>query len=61
MERNSDEEICLFSRDEQTGHYMFNAEALKALGIDPVELRQRGYVLKEQAKEFVQCDHRSAS
>ena len=55
MERNSVEEICLFIRDEETSRYMFNAEALKALGIDLVELRQRGYPLKEQAKEFVQC------
>ncbi len=61
MEKNSDGEICLFIRDEETGHYMFNAEALKALGIDPVHLQQRGYLLKEQAKEFLQCDHRSES
>lgn len=60
MERNSDEEICLFIRDDATGRYMFNAEALKALGVDPVELWQRGYLLKEQAKEFVQCDSRPA-
>ena len=28
--------------------------------VDPVHLQQRGYLLKEQAKEFVQCDHRSS-
>ena len=42
MERNSDEEICLFIRDDETGRYMFNAEALKALGIDPSEMWERG-------------------
>lgn len=28
--------------------------------VDPVHLQQRGCLLKEQAKEFVQCDHRSS-
>jgi hypothetical protein len=37
MERKSDEEICLFVRDEQTGRFVFNAKALRALGINPVE------------------------
>jgi hypothetical protein len=31
MERKSDEEICLFVRDEQTGRFLFNAKALRAL------------------------------
>jgi hypothetical protein len=48
MERKLDEEICLFVRDEQTGCFLFNAKALQALGINPVEARQRGYPIKEQ-------------
>ena len=58
MERKSDEEICLFVRDEQTGRFLFNTKALQALGINPVEAQQRGYALKEQcalaeaAKDF---------
>ena len=43
MERVSDEEICLFVRDEQTGRFLFNAKALQALGINPVDAQQRGY------------------
>jgi hypothetical protein len=49
MERKSDEEICLFVRDERTGHFLFNAKALRALGINPVEAQQRGYPMKEQS------------
>jgi hypothetical protein len=49
MERKTDEEICLFVRDEQSGRFLFNANALRALGINPVEAQQRGYPLKEQA------------
>jgi len=48
MVTQSDEEICLFVRDEQTGRFLFNAKALQALGINPVEAQQRGYRLKEQ-------------
>ena len=48
MERKLDEEICPFVRDEQTGRFLFNAKALQALGINPVEARQRGYPTKEQ-------------
>ena len=49
MERKSDEEICLFVRDEQTGRFLFNAKALRALGINLVEAQQRGYPMKEQS------------
>jgi hypothetical protein len=49
MERKSDEEICLFVRDEQTGRLLFNAKALQALGINPVEALQRGYPMTEQS------------
>ena len=48
MSRKSSEEISLFVRDEQTRRFLFNAEALKALGIDPLEARQRGYPMKGQ-------------
>jgi hypothetical protein len=49
METKSGEEICLFVRDEQTGRFLFNAKALQALGINPVEAQQRGYQLKDQS------------
>ncbi len=49
MERNADEEICLFVRDEQTGRFLFNTKALQALGINPAEAEQRGYPLQEQS------------
>jgi len=49
MERKADEKICLFVRDEQTGRFLFNAKALQALGINPVEAQQRGYPTKEQS------------
>jgi hypothetical protein len=44
--RKLGEEICLFVSDEQTGRFLFNAEALQALGINPVEARQRGYPMR---------------
>ena len=49
METKSDEEICLFVRDEQSGRFLFNAKALEALGMNPVEAEQRGYPLKERS------------
>ncbi len=49
VDRKSDEEICLFVRDEQSGRFLFNAKALQALGINPVEAQQRGYPLKGQS------------
>jgi hypothetical protein len=48
MDRKSGEEIPLFVRDERTGRFLFNAEALKALGINPLEAQQRGYPMKGQ-------------
>ena len=49
-EKNSDEEISFFLRDEQTGRYLFNATAPRALGVNPVQAQQRGYSFKEQAE-----------
>jgi len=49
MQTKSDEEICLFVRDEPSGGFLFNAKALRALGINPVEAERRGYPLKEQS------------
>jgi hypothetical protein len=46
MQENSDDQIALFVRDETTGRRAFNAQALKALGIEPAEARDRGYPLK---------------
>ena len=50
MQRKSNEEICLFVRDEQSGRFLFDARALQALGIDPVKAQQRGYPLKDVAE-----------
>ena len=57
MERTFDEEIASLFEMHRLGRYMFNAEALKALGIDPVHLQQRGYLLTEHGNDSVQCDH----
>ena len=48
MQQQFDNEIALFVRDEKTGRYAFNAQALKALGIDAAEARDRGYSLKDE-------------
>jgi hypothetical protein len=48
MQPQLDNQIALFICDETTGRYVFNAQALKALGIDPVEARDRGYSLKDE-------------
>ena len=50
MQQQFDNQIALFGRDERTGRYVFNAQALKALGIDPAEARDRGYLLKDESK-----------
>lgn len=44
MQKNSEDQIALFVRDERTGRRAFNAKALRALGIDPAEARDRGYL-----------------
>jgi hypothetical protein len=41
--RGSDEEVILFIRDEQTGRLLFNDRAAQALGLDPIQLQQRGF------------------
>jgi hypothetical protein len=46
VQEKPDIQITLFVRDERTGRRAFNAEALRALGIDPAEARDRGYPLK---------------
>jgi PAS domain-containing protein len=46
MDRKVDAEVSLFVRDRDTGRLVFNSEALRALGLSPVELKQRGYALK---------------
>jgi hypothetical protein len=43
MDRKPDEEIILFVRDEHTGRFLFNDRAVQALGLDPIQLHQRGY------------------
>jgi len=47
MKIKSDDEISLFVRDEQTGRFMFNARALQALGLNPMQAKQRGYFVEE--------------
>lgn len=47
LERKSGEEISPFVRDDQTGRFPFNARPLQALGIHPVQMRQRGYPLTQ--------------
>jgi hypothetical protein len=46
----SEHQITLFVRDEKTGRYAFNARALKALGVDPVEARERGISTQRTGK-----------
>jgi hypothetical protein len=41
LQRQFDNQIALFVRDERTG--------LKALGIDPAEAQDRGYQLKDES------------
>ena len=58
MEGKSGEEICLFVRDEQTARFLFNATAMQALGFDPAQMQERGYLLKEppEAREAVSAN-----
>jgi hypothetical protein len=53
MQQQFDNQIALFVRDERTGRHVFNAQALKALGIDPAEARDRGYALKDESGSAV--------
>jgi hypothetical protein len=50
MRENSDGQIALFVRDEKTGRPAFNAEALKALGVNPTDAHERGYPFAEHVK-----------
>ena len=46
MRENSDGQIALFVRDEKTGRRAFNAEALKALGVNRTDALTGGYPLQ---------------
>jgi hypothetical protein len=46
MPENPDNQFALFVCDETTGRHAFNAQALKALGVEPAEARDRGYPLE---------------
>jgi hypothetical protein len=46
----SGEEISLFIRDEQTGRFLFNAGAMKALDFDPARMQERGYFVEGAAR-----------
>ncbi len=50
MERKSEEDITIFVRDEESRRVVFNAKALRVLGIDPMEAQQRGYCIKKQSE-----------
>ena len=41
----ADSEMNLFVRDPSTGRLVFNSKAIEALGLSPVEVRRRGYLL----------------
>jgi hypothetical protein len=45
MQEKFDCQIALFVRDDKTGRNAFNAEALKALGVNPTDAYDRGYPL----------------
>jgi hypothetical protein len=45
MDANVGAEFILFVRDRETGRLVFNADAIRALGLSPIELQQRGYGL----------------
>jgi hypothetical protein len=47
MSENSNDHVTLFICDKKTGRYTFNAKALRALGVDPIEARNRGYPVNE--------------
>jgi hypothetical protein len=54
----------LFIRDEKMGRRAFNAQALKALGIDPSEAREPGYLFKEQVsrdRDKAACDEEASA
>jgi hypothetical protein len=48
VQQQFDNQIALFIRDDTTGRYVFNAQALRALGIDPAVARDRGYPPKDE-------------
>jgi hypothetical protein len=43
MDGKRDDEIVLFISDAETGRYLFNPAALRALGVDPAKASQCGY------------------
>ena len=50
MRENSENQIALLVRDDRTGQHLVNVEALKALGIDPAEAHDRGYLHADQGR-----------
>jgi hypothetical protein len=48
MQTEADTEVSLFVRDQATGRSVFNSKAIEALGLNPMELAQRGYPLDGQ-------------
>jgi hypothetical protein len=45
MQIVADTEVSLFVRDPDTDRLVFSSKAIQALGLSPVELAQRGYLL----------------
>jgi hypothetical protein len=59
MQIEADTEVSLFVRDRNTGRLVFNSKAIKALGLSPAELAQRGYPLDgEVASPAIVPDNR---
>lgn len=45
MQIETDIKVSLFVRDRVTGRLVFNTKTIKALGLRPAELAERGYPL----------------
>jgi hypothetical protein len=48
MQSVSDLAVSLFVRDRATGRLVFNAKAIQALGLSPLDLSQRGYPVGDE-------------
>ena len=62
MQKKSDNQLALFIRDEQSGRLAFNAQALRALGVDPAEARETDVtigVMHAQCLKETTCNNAS--
>ena len=58
MQEKPNEQVSLFVRDRITGRYLFNPEALLALGINPADAQERGYQITPRHKAAVDLAYR---